>query len=230
MGAIMLTMKVLMIEDDASLAKVVKHGLEEEGYTVDWVDNGNDGIDMARMYAYDLIILDIMLPGCDGFEVCRAIRTSKIKTPILMLTARSREDDRVKGLDTGADDYLVKPFSFPELCARLRALIRRSSNECSTVLTSGQLSIDTVSKEVTFANSTISLTAKEYVVLEYLMYNQNSVVTRDMLEGQLWDCDAEAFSNVIEVLISRIRHKLYPEDKEAVIKTARGLGYVIRDT
>lgn len=146
-----------------------------------------------------------------------------------MLTARTREDDRIRGLDTGADDYLVKPFSFPELCARLRALIRRSSNECNAVLTSGQLSVDTVSKEVIYANSAVSLTAKEYAVLEYLMYNQNSVVTREMLEEHLWNCDSEAFSNVIEVLISRIRRKLCPDDKESVIKTVKGLGYVIRD-
>ncbi len=186
-------MKILIVEDDAGLAEVVKHGLEQENYSVDWVNNGNDGIDMALAYDYNLIILDIMLPGRDGFEVCRAIRSSKIKTPILMLTARSQEDDRVKGLDSGADDYLVKPFSFPELCARLRALIRRSSNEYSSILTSGQLLLDTASKEVTYANSPVTLTAKEYAVLEYLMYNQNSVVTREMLEGHLWDCDAEAF-------------------------------------
>ncbi|MCK9524561.1 MAG: response regulator transcription factor [Dehalococcoidales bacterium] len=225
----MQSMKILLVEDDDSLAEVVKHGLEQENYAVDWVNNGNDGLDMALAYDYDLIILDIMLPDRDGFEVCQAVRASKIKTPVLMLTARTREDDRIRGLDTGADDYLVKPFSFPELCARLRALIRRSSNECNAVLTSGQLSVDTVSKEVIYANSAVSLTAKEYAVLEYLMYNQNSVVTREMLEEHLWNCDSEAFSNVIEVLISRIRRKLCPDDKESVIKTVKGLGYVIRD-
>lgn len=222
-------MRILIVEDDPNLAGTVKAGLEESGYAVDVVSNGPEALDMVSAYAYDVIILDIMLPGMDGFEVCRKTRLQHIQSPILMLTARYREEDKVQGLDCGADDYLVKPFSYPELYARIRALLRRSNHNRATEITTGQLRLNSISKRVTLAEKPVSLTAREYAILEYLVINRNGVVTREMLEEHIWDCEHGAFSNVIEVLISRIRKKLYPQDKEAVIKTVKGLGYVVKD-
>ncbi len=222
-------MKILLIEDDKDLAWTIKIGLEENNYVVDWVINGVDGSEMAQAYSYDAIILDLVLPLRDGFTVCREIRNRGIKTPILMLTARSLEGDRVHGLDLGADDYMVKPFSYPELYARIRALIRRANNVSLPLLTIGELVIDTVKKNVTYRGNDVRLTAQEYVILEYLAFNKNAVITRKMLEEHLWGCESGAYSNVAEVLISRIRKKLCYEDKEAVIKTVKGLGYVVKD-
>jgi DNA-binding response OmpR family regulator len=221
-------MRILIVEDDANLAGEIKSGLEESGYGIDIAADGETGIEMAGTYPYDLIILDIMLPRKDGFAVCQSIRDSGIKTPILMLTARQREDDRVRGLDYGADDYLVKPFSYPELYARVRALLRRSNSHASPNIDIGELRINTSRKQVSYKGQEIELTAKEYAILEYLAFNHDGVVTREMLEEHVWDCEHGAFSNVIDVLISRIRKKLDPENTEAVIKTVKGLGYVIK--
>lgn len=225
-------MRLLLIENDESLGWTIKSSLDKQrGYIVDWVRDGVEGAEMAGAYEYDLILLDIMLPGQDGFAACRAIRNTGNKTPIMMLTARSREDDRVRGLDLGTDDYLVKPFSYPELFARIRALIRRNSNHCESVITAGPLVIDTAARKVTYDESPVELTAREYAVLEYLALNKGNVVTREMLEHQLWDCESGAFSNVIEVMICHIRRKLCPSgEKESMIKTVKGLGYVIRDS
>jgi DNA-binding response OmpR family regulator len=222
-------MRVLIVEDDQNLAETIKSGLEESGYAVDWVSDGFSGLDMANTYSYDVIILDIMLPGMDGFTICQKIRSKHIESPILILTARYREGDKVRGLDYGADDYLVKPFSYPELYARVRALIRRHNGSHTPQIIVGQLELDLTIKKVEYAGATINLTAREYAILEYLVVNRNGVVTREMLEEHIWDCEHGAFSNVVEVLISRIRKKLDPEDKEAVIKTVKGLGYVIKD-
>jgi DNA-binding response OmpR family regulator len=219
----------LIVEDDQNLAETVKTGLEESGYAVDLVPDGPAAFEMLSVYSYDVIILDIMLPGIDGFAVCREIRARRLNTPVLMLTARYREDDKVLGLDCGADDYLVKPFSYPELYARLRALLRRSHNNPSPLITAGPLVLDTASRQATYAGAPVNLTSREYAILEYLLVNRNGVVTRKMLEEHVWDCEHGAFSNVIEVLVSRIRKKLCPQDKEAVIKTIKGLGYVVRD-
>jgi DNA-binding response OmpR family regulator len=221
--------RVLVVEDDPHLAETVKAGLAESGYAVDWVADGQSALEIAAVYAYDVIILDIMLPGIDGLAVCRALRAKNIHTPILILTARYREDDKVRGLDSGADDYLVKPFSYPELYAHLRALLRRSNGTHLSIVTTGWLVIDFTLKKVTYAGVLVDLTAKEYAILEYLIVNRNGVVTREMLEEHVWDCEHGAFSNVIEVLISRIRKKLCRENKEAVIKTVKGLGYVVKD-
>ena len=222
-------MRILIVEDDKHLAETVKSGLEESGYAVDWVADGISGLEIVRVYPYDVIILDIMLPGMDGFTICKKIRSKHIDSPILMLTARYRENDKVQGLDCGADDYLVKPFSYPELYARIRALIRRNNGAHTTEITVGQLSLDSKLKKVEYAGAAVNLTSREYAILEYLLINRNGVVTRKMLEEHIWDCEYGAFSNVIEVLISRIRKKLCPEDKEMVIKTVKGLGYVIKD-
>jgi two-component system, OmpR family, copper resistance phosphate regulon response regulator CusR len=221
--------RLLIVEDDKNLAETVKSGLEESGYAVDWVAEGASALEMERAYSYDVIILDIMLPGIDGFTVCRQIRSGNTNTPVLILTARYRDDDKVRDLDCGADDYLVKPFSYPELYARIRALLRRGNINRSPVITAGRLVLDTASRQAAYAGAPVNLTSKEYAILEYLAINRNGVVTRDMLEEHIWDCEHGAFSNVIEVLISRIRKKLCPEDKEAVIKTVKGLGYVVRD-
>jgi DNA-binding response OmpR family regulator len=222
-------MRVLIVEDDKHLAETVKSGLEESGYAVDRVADGLSGLEMVSVYPYDVIILDIMLPGMDGFTICKKIRAKHIESPILILTARYRENDKVQGLDCGADDYLVKPFSYPELYARIRALIRRNNGVHTDQITVGQLSLDSRLKKVEYAGAAVNLTSREYAILEYLVINRNGVVTRKMLEEHIWDCEYGAFSNVIEVLISRIRKKLCPEDKEAVIKTVKGLGYVIKD-
>ena len=222
-------MKILIVEDDKYLSSNIRSGLEKNGYAVDLVADGKSTIEMVSVYEYDVIILDIMLPDIDGFTVCSSLRSRHIETPILMLTARSMEDDRVRGLDCGADDYLVKPFSYPELLARIRALLRRASNHHSTEIMIGQLVVDTVFKKVKYSGDPVNLTSKEYAILEYLVINRNGVVTREMLEEHIWNCDREAFTNVIEVLVGRIRKKLNPDDKEAVLKTVRGLGYVVRD-
>ena len=222
-------MRVLIVEDDKNLAETVKAGLEESGYAVDWVSDGLSGLDMVSAYSYDVIILDIMLPGMDGFTICQKIRSKHIESPILILTARYREGDKVRGLDCGADDYLVKPFSYPELYARVRALIRRRNGSQTNQVTVGKLALDTSQRKVQYAGAAVNLTSREYAILEYLAINRNGVVTREMLEEHIWDCEHGAFSNVVEVLISRIRKKLDPEDKEAVIKTVKGLGYVIKD-
>jgi DNA-binding response OmpR family regulator len=222
-------MRILIVEDDRNLAETVKSGLEESGYAVDWVSDGQSALEIVCAYSYDVIILDIMLPGIDGFTVCREIRSRNVNTPILILTARYRDDDKVRGLDFGADDYLVKPFSYPELFARIRALLRRSNGNRSPVTTVGKLEVDSALKKVKYAGVPVNLTSKEYAILEYLVINQNGVVTREMLEEHIWDCEHGAFSNVIEVLISRIRKKLCLENKEAVIHTVKGLGYVVKD-
>lgn len=223
-------MRLLLVEDDQDLGWTVQSSLNKQrGYAVDWVTDGVEGAEMAGAYEYDLILLDIMLPGQDGFAACRAIRNTGNKTPILILTARSREDDRVRGLDLGADDYMVKPFSYPELFARIRALIRRSNNSCVPRIEIGPLSIDTAAREVEYNGKRIVLTVREYAVLEYMALNKNNVVTRQMLEQQLWNCDSNAFSNVIEVMVCHIRRKCTSDGKEAVIRTVKGLGYVIRD-
>ena len=224
-----ISMRVLIVEDDQNLAETVKTGLEESGYAVDWVSDGFSGLEMVSAYSYDVIILDIMLPGMDGFTICQKIRSKHIESPILILTARYREGDKVRGLDCGADDYLVKPFSYPELYARVRALIRRRNGSHTNQITVGQLALDSSLRKVEYAGATINLTSREYAILEYLIINLNGVVTREMLEEHIWDCEHGAFSNVIEVLISRIRKKLCAENKEAVIKTVKGLGYVIKD-
>ncbi|MFA5308909.1 MAG: response regulator transcription factor [Dehalococcoidales bacterium] len=222
-------MRVLIVEDDKHLAQVMKSGLEESGYAIDWVQEGEFALEMVGAYSYDIIILDIMLPGIDGFSVCKTMRSRNIALPILILTARYQEGDKVHGLDCGADDYLVKPFSYPELYARIRALLRRGMVSRTTEITIGQLALDTVLKTVNYAGLPVNLTSKEYAILEYLVINRNGVVTHEMLEEHVWDCEHDAFSNVIEVLVSRIRKKLCPGDKEAVIKTVKGLGYVVKE-
>ncbi|WP_278813833.1 response regulator transcription factor [Dehalococcoides mccartyi] len=222
-------MKLLLIEDDANLAKVITSGLEENGYVVNWESNGKLGSEMALAYTFDVIILDIMLPELDGFAVCHKIRSNGNQTPIIMLTARYQEADRVRGLNCGADDYLVKPFSFPELLARLRALLRRANNQHSPSIKLSKLTLNTVDRRAFYDGREIELTAKEYGILEYLVLNKNCIITKNMIEEHIWESESDIFSNVIEVLISRIRKKLDNNNKNSLIKTVKGLGYIIED-
>ena len=218
-------MRFLIVDDDRKLCDVLQRGLRENSYAVDCVYNGEDGEDYAETDSYDLIILDIMMPDKDGLAVCKNLRIKKINTPILMLTAKDMVEDRVRGLDTGADDYLVKPFVFAELQARVRALLRRDGSSKSTKLSVGELVLDTKTREVRWKGDLIDLTTKEYVILEYLMRHPNAVVTRTMIETHAWDYDLDSISNLVDVYIRRIRQKIDPEQGKQIIQTIRGAGY-----
>ena len=221
-------MRVLVVEDERKLAEVVRRGLGEQGYAVDVAHGGQEGFDLAEVEPYDLIVLDVMLPGLDGFEVCRRLRAAKRGMPILMLTARDTVDDRVQGLDSGADDYLVKPFAFRELLARVRALLRRDSLSKDTVLRIGDLELDTVSHEVRRAGTSVELTSKEYAILEYFLRNPNRVLTRTQIAEHVWDYDFAAMSNVIDVYVGYLRRKIFDDREPRLLRTVRGTGYQLR--
>ncbi|MBF0496799.1 MAG: response regulator transcription factor [Deltaproteobacteria bacterium] len=221
-------MRILVIDDDKKFCDVVKRGLEEDSYAVDCVYNGDDGEYYAETTAYDLIILDIMMPRKNGIEVCRNLRWKNIKIPILMLTAKDTVEDRVRGLDTGADDYLIKPFAFAELTARVRALLRRESTSKSSELRVGDLVLNTSMREVCWKQQPVDLTTKEYVILEYLMRHPNAVITRTMIEEHAWDYKLDSVSNLVDVYIRRIRQKIDPEQGKIIIQTVRGAGYRIK--
>ncbi len=218
-------MRILVVEDDRKFSDVLKRGLEENSYAVDCVYNGKDGEYYAETNSYDLIILDIMMPQKNGISVCKDLRTKKINTPILMLTAKDTLEDRVQGLDTGADDYIVKPFAFMELMARVRALLRRDGLSKSTMLSVGKLVLDTKTREVRWKDDLIDLTTKEYIILEYLMSHPNAVVTRTMIETHAWDYNLDSISNLVDVYIRRIRLKIDPKQGKQIIQTVRGAGY-----
>ena len=222
-------MRILVVEDERRLAGIIKRGLLEEGYAVDTVYDGEEAQFMAETTPYDLIILDIMLPAKDGLAVCRELRTKKINTPILMLTAKDSIEDRVAGLDCGADDYLVKPFAFRELLARLRALLRREAATKTSKLQIGDLLLNTMTREAWRGERKIELTAKEYSILEFFMRHPNMVVTRTMIEENAWDYEYDSTSNVIDVYVRRLRRKIDDEGKESLIQTMRGAGYRMRE-
>ncbi len=221
-------MRILVVDDDRRFCDIVKRGLEEDSYAVDCVYNGDDGQYYAETSPYDLIILDVMMPEKDGIQVCRNLRGKQVNTPILMLTAKDTVEDRVRGLDTGADDYLIKPFAFPELQARVRALLRREGGSKSAALKVGDLALDTTTREVHWKQKSIDLTTKEYAILEYLMRHPNAVVTRTMIEEHAWDYDLDAMSNLVDVYIRRIRQKIDPAQGKQIIQTVRGAGYRIK--
>jgi DNA-binding response OmpR family regulator len=221
-------MRVLVVEDERRLASIIKRGLLEEGYAVDNAYDGEEAQFMAENTQYDVIVLDIMLPRKDGIAVCRDLRAKSINTPILMLTAKDTLDDRVKGLDSGADDYQVKPFSFSELLARVRALMRRQALPKSQKLRVGELMIDTLSREIWRGQRKIELTTKEYAMLEYFMRHHNMVLTRTMLEENVWDYAFDGASNVVDVYIRRLRRKLEEGGEDSLIETVRGAGYRLR--
>ena len=219
-------MRLLLVEDDHKIAGYVKRGLEEEGYAVDAAYDGRDGLDWALAAPYDLFILDVMLPGLDGFSLCRELRRQGIQAPVLMLTARDAVDDRVDGLDAGADDYLVKPFAFRELLARLRALLRRAADAPKrTVLQAGDLTLDTRTQRVQRGERTIELTAKEFAVLECMMRDPGRVLSRTVIADHVWSYDAYNQSNVIDVYIRNLRRKIDDDSERKLIETVRGVGY-----
>ena len=222
-------MKILLAEDEIDLNNVVTRYLKKNGYSVDSVLDGEEALDYLEYSEYDLVILDIMMPKVNGFEVIKKLRDKGNHTSVLMLTARDSADDKVKGLDLGADDYIVKPFDFNELMARIRAVVRRKYGNSSNKLMIGNLVLNISEKSVTRAGKQIELTGKEYEVLEYLMQSKNRILSRDQIKEHVWDFDYEGDSNIIDVLIKNIRKKIDIENGKQIIYTKRGLGYVIKE-
>ncbi len=218
-------MRILVVEDETRLADLIRTGLEEEGHAVDVASAAGEGAYMIRMATYDAIVLDRMLPDYDGSELCRNLRRQGVRTPILMLTARDSVDDRVGGLDAGADDYLVKPFSFPELLARIRALARRPPDILGAELTAGDLRLDPAARRVWRGDTEIQLPNKEFRILELLMRNTGRVMTRDMIANHVWDYEFLNATNVIDVHIRRLRERLGDPVPGGMIQTVRGAGY-----
>lgn len=221
-------MKILIIEDDQKIINFLKKGLEEESYIIDYSLNGDEGIYLASINEYDLILLDIMLPIKDGIEVCRILRASDIKTPIIMLTAKDSIEDKIKGLDIGANDYIAKPFSFSELLARIRVQLR-SQNTFTTTLKIANLELDLLTKSAKRENKNISLTAKEFSILEFLIKNKNKVLSETIISTSLSNIEDESMSNIVNVYIYRLRNKIDKPFEKKLIKTIRGLGYKISD-
>ena len=221
-------MKILLIEDNQRTQEWVTQGLSEAGYVIDAVSDGRDGLYLALKDDYALIILDIMLPGMDGWQILQTLRTAK-QTPVICLTARDYVDDRVRGLDSGANDYLVKPFSFEELSARLRAMMRGSFGVTDNVLHIADLSLDCTSHRVMRGGKEITLSAKEYAMLEYFMYNQGRVLSREMIEDHVWNFDYEGGTNIVDVYISYLRKKIDGGYDKKLIHTVRGRGFIMRE-
>jgi two-component system copper resistance phosphate regulon response regulator CusR len=220
-------MKVLLVEDEHKIANALKQGLEQEGFAVDVCYDADSGLSGALHEEYDLMVLDRMLPGSvEGLGICREVRAQGIHTPILLLTARDHVRDRVTGLDAGADDYLVKPFAFEELLARLRALLRRPQDSVSSVLETEDLSLDTINYEVKRSGKQISLSRREFALLEYLMRNPKRVLSKDNIIGHVWDFDADILPNTVEVYVGYLRNKIdKPFKGPELIHTIRGFGY-----
>ena len=222
-------MRILLVEDETRVAGFIARGLREQAYAVDIAPNGEQAVYLASVNSYDLVILDLMIPIKDGYAVCRELRASGLRIPILMLTARDAVDDRVAGLDCGADDYLVKPFDFKELLARLRALLRRSGTLRPAVASVADLVLNTASHRVERAGKAVPLTAREYALLEYLVLNQGRVVGREEIAQHVWDENFDPLSNLIDVYIRRLRGKLDTGYSPRLIHTLRGAGYLLSD-
>jgi len=220
-------MRILIVEDEPKLASFVKKGLEEESYAVDVAGDGADGLSMVFTNVYDAVILDLMLPKKSGIEVMREIRAKKMNVPVLMLTARDTLDDKVMGLDAGADDYLTKPFAFQELLARLRSLLRRGKGEVA-MLKVGDLTLDPATRKVKRGSEEITLTAKEFSLLEYLMRNEGKPLSRTTLSEHVWDINFDRMTNVVDVYINFIRNKVDKGFEKKLIQTVRGVGYTIK--
>jgi DNA-binding response OmpR family regulator len=223
-------MRILVVEDEARLAGLLRRGLMEEGFAVDLSAAGEEALDFVELATYDVILLDIMLPGIDGLAVCRALRQRRVQTPVLLLTARDAVEDRVIGLDAGADDYLVKPFAFAELTARIRALTRRPARVSDPVLAVAGLRLDPATRQVWRDDRQVELGNKEFRILEYFMRNPNQVLTRRMIADRVWDYDFESDTNVIDVHIRSLRQKLNDPYPGELIQTVRGAGYRLCDS
>ena len=222
-------MKILVVEDEHLIANALKKGLEQEHYTVDVAFDGVEGLDLASSGDYDIILLDLMLPKIDGLEICRQLRNSQNNVPILILTAKSQLEDKIKGLNCGADDYLTKPFAFEELLARIRALTRRPQNTATETLTVGDLSLNLSTYEVIRQNKRISLSSKEYSLLECLMRHSNKILNKDQLIQHVWSYESNILPNTVEVYIRNLRQKIDKNYKIKLIKTIRGFGYKISE-
>lgn len=221
-------MRILVIEDEKKVAGFLKNGLKEEGYAVDDAFDGQTGFDLAVENEYDIIILDLMLPGLDGITLCQKLREQGNHTPILMLTAREAVKDKVIGLDSGADDYMTKPFAFEELLARIRVILRKRPVTQELKLEIGDLVLDLITHKVRRGGDEIELTTKEYALLEFLMRNAGTIVTRTMISEHVWDINFETFTNVIDVYINYLRNKIDRDHDEKLIHTVRGRGYVLK--
>lgn len=221
-------MRILVVEDQKDLNEIIVRKLTSEHYTVDACYSGDEALDFLRCAEYDGVILDIMLPGITGLGVLREMRATHDSTPVLMLTALGTVEDRVAGLDSGADDYLVKPFDFDELMARVRAMVRRGGERASSVMTSGDLMLDSASRYVERGGKEISLTAKEFDILEYLMQNEGKVLSRDKLSNHIWNYDYDGGSNVIDVYVHHLRKKIDDGFDEKKIITVKGAGYMVK--
>lgn len=225
-------MRILVVEDDEKMAQSLKRSLEMEGYAVDWINDGVKAEQRITLYQneYDLVVLDLMLPSVSGLDICRSIRGKNISVPILILTARDMVEDKVTLLESGADDYLVKPFSLDELVARIKALLRRPTEAIPIVVKIGNLQLDTRTRRVYLGKRQLSLTAKEYALLEYLMRHPDQVLDREQISEHLWGFEFDSFSNVVDVHVKNLRKKLNGRRKQDVIETVRGMGYRLRAT
>lgn len=223
-------MRILVIEDDHRISAVVKKGLTEDGFAVDTAFDGEEGQYLAEDESYDLIILDIMLPKVDGQTICKELREKRIKTPVLMLTAKTSIEDRVAGLDSGADDYLAKPFAYLELRSRVHALIRRSKQDPSPTLKISDLEVDPLKHKATRNGKLLSLTPKEFAVLELLLRHKDEVVTRTMITEHVWDYNFDSMSNVVDVFVAALRRKVDKGERVLLIHTVHGVGYKVSET
>lgn len=218
-------MRVLIAEDEKKIADFIKRGLKEEGYAADVAHTGPEALTLAEENPYDLLLLDVMLPGLDGVAVCSRLRAAGFSAPILMLTAKDRVEDKVKGLDSGANDYLTKPFAFEELLARVRALLRAKPGEPSSLLRAGEIELDLAAHKVRLAGKELDLSAREFSLLEYLVRNKDRIVTRTMIAEHVWDINFDTGTNVIDVYINYLRRKLEKNNSKKLIQTVRGKGY-----
>ncbi len=224
-------MRLLVVEDDKKIASFIVKGLKQAGFAVDHAANGEDGIHLALHESYDAAVIDIMLPKLDGLTLIEELRRQKVNTPVIILSAKRSVDDRVKGLQTGSDDYLTKPFSFSELLARVQALIRRASGAAETTrLTFGNLSMDILKREVTRADKKISLQPREFALLEYLMRNPGRIVSKTIIMEHVYDYNFDPQTNVVDVLVSRLRNKIDRDFEKKMIHTIRGVGYVLKES
>lgn len=225
----MATMRVLLVEDDKPVAEFIRRGLEAEHYEVDLTEDGEEAESLAMKSDYDLLVLDLNLPRQDGLTVLRSLRARKVFTPVLILTVRGQVEDRVKGLDLGADDYLPKPFAFAELAARARALMRRASRPSEVTLRLADLELDRITRTVTRGGRKINLTSREFALLEYLLSNQHRCVTRAMIMQEVWNCTSDTLTNVVDVYINYLRNKVDTGFRPKLIRTIRGVGYLLSE-